>query len=92
MCSEKGAVVDLTAFYDLRADELLFSESCGRALLATPEPEQVRAMLMRGDIPHTVIGKVGGDGLEIRLPGETLSLSVGEINASLQSLTRKMTE
>ncbi|WP_209680656.1 phosphoribosylformylglycinamidine synthase subunit PurL [Methanohalophilus levihalophilus] len=91
MCSGMGANVDLTGISDgLRADELLFSESYARALLTTSEPEEVGEML--DGIPYAVIGKVGGESLEIELSGKTISLGIQEINDSLQSLTKMMME
>ena len=65
MCRNLGGKVDLSeAAGETQADEFLFSETPARALLATAEPEAVQEILK--GVPHAVIGKVGGETLEIK--------------------------
>jgi phosphoribosylformylglycinamidine synthase len=59
-------------------------------LLATAEPEVVREILEA--VPCTVIGKVGGDVLEIRGKDFDISLSLEEILEAYGSFTRFMVE
>ncbi len=91
MCDTKGAQVDTSAIgANLRADDVLFSESHACAILATPEPDAVLGMLK--DVPATVVGTVGGDGLKISGSGFDVSLSRDEISWARSSLTRLMME
>ncbi len=69
----------------------LFSESHGRVILATPDPDMVIGQL-RG-VPHSVIGKAGGGELKIRLGGgggAAVALSLHEIREAGESITRMM--
>ncbi|AKB84320.1 phosphoribosylformylglycinamidine synthase subunit PurL [Methanococcoides methylutens] len=91
MCKETGASIDLSGVSeDLRADDLLFSESHARAILVTSEKDKVLEML--GDIPCTVIGTVGGDDLNIKGNGFDLSFTLDEIAEARASLTKLMME
>jgi phosphoribosylformylglycinamidine synthase len=91
MCDSMGADIDLTAVGDnLRADDILFSESHARAILVTSSPEKVTEMLV--DVPHTVIGTVGGKNLSIKGDGFDISLSLEEISDARASLTKLMME
>ncbi len=90
MCKKLCAKIDLSKIGEMKADELLFSESPARALLATAEPEAVQKILEA--IPCTVIGKVGGDVLEIRGKDFEISLSLEEILEAYGSFTRFMIE
>ena len=84
-----GAKVDLSeATREMQADEFLFSETPARALLATREPEAVQEMLK--GVPHAIIGKVGGENLEIKGKNFEVSLSLNEIAEAYGSLTRFM--
>ncbi|WP_274363065.1 phosphoribosylformylglycinamidine synthase subunit PurL [Paenibacillus thermotolerans] len=70
--NELGADVDVAT--DLRADIALFSESQSRLLL-TCKPEKADAlkmMLVDSGIPVSVIGKVGGDRLTVRVNGSVV--------------------
>jgi phosphoribosylformylglycinamidine synthase len=75
-----------TAAVDLGPDELteLFSESCGRFLLAVKDESRLKGL------PYRIIGEAGGDGLRIRCGTESLILSPEEIEHALSSLTRVM--
>jgi len=88
MCRNVCAKVNLSEIAEMQADELLFSEAPARALLATAEPEAVQKILK--DVPHTVIGKVGGNTLEIKGKDFEISLSLKEISEAYGSLTRFM--
>lgn len=88
MCRNVCAKVDLSEIIEMQADELLFSETPARALLATPEPEYVQEILK--DVPYIVIGKVGGNTLEIKGKDFEISLPQKEISEAYSSLTRFM--
>ena len=88
MCKNVCAKVDLSEIGEMQADEILFSEASARALLATGEPDAVREILK--DVPHSIIGKVGGNSLEIKGKDFEISLSQKEISEAYGSLTRFM--
>jgi phosphoribosylformylglycinamidine synthase len=91
MCEITGAEVDLSAVAEgLRTDDILFSESYARAIIATSEPDAVREML--GEIPYTVMGTVGGNGLSIRIGDSKTELSLEEIKEARESLMNLMME
>ncbi len=90
MCKNACAKVDLSEIGEIQADEILFSEAPARALLATSEPDAVREILK--DVPHIIIGKVGGNALEIKGKYFEISLSQKEISEAYSSLTRFMME
>jgi phosphoribosylformylglycinamidine synthase len=74
----------------MSAEELLFSESHGRALLATDDPDAVSAQL--GNIPHVVIGTTGGNSVRITVNNEHIEVDLDEIKDARSSLTRLMME
>jgi len=94
MCENMGATMDLSDIgNDLRADDLLFSESYARAIICTPEPDAVKELLK--DVPHAVIGTVGGN--ELKISGKAgkefeVSISISEINKAKKSLLNLMME
>jgi phosphoribosylformylglycinamidine synthase len=95
MAQEIGADIDLADITGavggrLGSDAVLFSESHGRVILATPDPDVVIREL-RG-VPHRVIGKVGGGELKIGLGGGdgAVVLSLHEIRDAGESITRMM--
>lgn len=88
MCRNNGAEVDLSKIAEIKAEELLFSEAPARALLATDEPEAVLEILK--DVPHIIIGKVGGNSLKVKGKDFEISLSLKEISDAYGSLTRFM--
>ncbi|TGC11037.1 phosphoribosylformylglycinamidine synthase subunit PurL [Methanolobus halotolerans] len=91
MCEDMGASVDLKDVGNgMRPDDLLFSESYARAILTTSEPDAVKNMLK--DVPHAVIGKVGGNELNLSGAGFDISVSVTEINEAKKSLLNLMME
>ncbi len=92
-----GADIDLTDFTDPDVtwggnpdySVVLFSESHGRVILATPDPGAVIRGL-RG-VPHRIIGTVGGDELRIKLGGDgAVVLPLHEIAEARESITRMM--
>jgi len=97
MAQEIGADIDLAGIIGAGdglsgSDAVLFSESHGRAILATPDLDAVIGEL-RG-VPHWVIGKVGGGELKIGLGGGdadgAVVLSLHEIREAGESITRMM--
>jgi phosphoribosylformylglycinamidine synthase subunit PurL len=88
MCKKVCAKIDLSEIAGMQADELLFSEAPARALLATADPEAVQEILK--DVPHTIIGRVGGNVLEIKGKDFEISLSLKEISEAHGSLTKFM--
>jgi phosphoribosylformylglycinamidine synthase len=90
MCKNVCAKVDLSEIGEMQAEEILFSEAPARALLATGEPDAVLEILK--DVPHNIIGKVGGNFLEIKGRDFEISLSRKEISETYGSLTRFMME
>jgi phosphoribosylformylglycinamidine synthase II len=59
----------------------LFSESSGRALVSTSDPESVLALCAAHDVPCTVLGVTGGDALEI---SEVLTVPLTELSESFE--------
>jgi phosphoribosylformylglycinamidine synthase len=91
MCENYGANVDLSNVGEgLRADDILFSESYARALLVTSEPDAVTGVLK--DLPHAVIGTVGGNTLNIRIGDSKIHLTLEEIKEARNSLMTLMME
>jgi phosphoribosylformylglycinamidine synthase II len=90
MSEVMGARIDLGVCDGLRADDVLFSESHVRAILTTPEPDAVLSILK--DVPHVVIGRTGGDKLQVSGNGFAISLTLEEISQARSSLTRLMME
>ncbi|HIH43526.1 MAG TPA: phosphoribosylformylglycinamidine synthase subunit PurL [Candidatus Methanoperedenaceae archaeon] len=82
-----GAEVDVSKI-QLRTDLAMFSESYGRMLLVTPEPEAIRKRL--GRLPNAVIGHAGGGDVVFRTKEGKVVLAQGEIREALSSLTRMM--
>ena len=64
--------------------EELFSETYGRFLVA------VRDEAALAGVEHRTIGTVGGDALTLRLKGETVVITPGELETALTSTTRLM--
>lgn len=64
--------------------ELLFSETCGRFLVACRDPAVLEGL------PHTVIGEVAGGPLAIRCEKESFKIGAAELNEARETLTRLM--
>nr|WP_321496726.1 phosphoribosylformylglycinamidine synthase subunit PurL [uncultured Methanolobus sp.] len=91
MCEKTGAEVDLSGVAEnLRTDDVLFSESYARALIATSEPDAVKEMLK--GVPYTVIGTVGGNALSIQIGDLKAELTLDEIKEARESLMTLMME
>ncbi len=88
MAQGVGAKIGLTDLKDLGSDTTLFSESHGRAILATPDPDTVIRQL-RG-LPHQIIGTVGGGDVSIETIDDTVVISLHEIEVTRESITRMM--
>jgi phosphoribosylformylglycinamidine synthase len=92
MALRVGADIDLAGVGDgsLRSDAILFSESHGRVILATPDPGAVIRELC--GVPHWVIGEVGGGDLRIDagVGDSAVVLSLYEIAEARESITRMM--
>ena len=70
---------------------ILFSESHGRAILATSNPTLVIEQLH--DLPHQMIGRVGdgcSDHLRIKTGYGRIDLSLNEIEDARTSITRML--
>jgi phosphoribosylformylglycinamidine synthase len=89
MIGSVGADIDLRVS-QLRDDDTLFSESCGRMVIATQKPAKVIDML--SDITCSVIGKTGGDGLTITTSKGIIELSPDDIDQATGNLSRMMTD
>ncbi len=89
MIGSVGADIDLRGS-QLRDDDTLFSESCGRMVIATQKPAKVIDML--SDITCSVIGKTGGDGLTITTSKGIIELSPDDIDQATGNLSRMMTD
>ena len=84
LSGEKGATVDLRTApaNEMRDDELLFSESNSRFLLATKNPMTVLRTLSEHRVPAAVIGTVGGDSLNLILPNSHLHFPLDILQAA----------
>jgi phosphoribosylformylglycinamidine synthase II len=80
------AILAPSATVDLGPDDLteLFSESCGRFLLAVKDESRLKGL------PYRIIGEAGGDGLRIRSGMQRLIIGLEELEHALSSLTRVM--
>jgi len=87
MVDSVGAEVDISKT-GLRAEEVLFSESYGRMVISTKQPEKVLKMLL--GIPCKVIGKTKGLVLSILSEKENSIISFDEIKEARATLTRQM--
>jgi phosphoribosylformylglycinamidine synthase len=101
MAQVVGAEIDLTGItgvtgttgatgVGLDPDAVLFSESHGRVILATPDPDAITRVLQAYGVSHRIIGEVGGDDLRIMTGGGVVVLSHGEIAKAGESITRMM--
>lgn len=67
-----GVEMDISS--RLRPDALLFGETQSRVIVSLPDSNlsDLEKIIKKKDIPYSIIGKVQGDRLEIRLNGEVL--------------------
>ncbi len=89
MVEQMGAEIDITGMCT-RDDDVLFSESYGRMVITTSEPDKVLEMMP--GINCTIIGKTSGNGLSIKTLSGDINLSIDEINDARSSLSRLMTD
>ncbi len=87
MVEQIGAEIDITGIC-ARDDDALFSESYGRMVITTSEPEEVLDIM--SGIDCTVLGKTSGNGLSIKTRNSNLNLSKDEIEDARNSLSRLM--
>jgi phosphoribosylformylglycinamidine synthase II len=87
MLGSVGAKVDISGMGQ-RIDEVLFSESYGRMVISTAQPEKVLKIL--SGIPCKVIGKTKGTVLSINSEKENIILSIDEIKEAMATLTHQM--
>ncbi len=87
MVEQIGAEIDITSIC-ARDDDALFSESYGRMVISTSEPDKVLDMM--SGIDCTVLGKTSGNGLSIRTRNGDIDLSIDEIEDARSSLSRLM--
>lgn len=90
----RGATVDLRNLPrdETRDDELLFSESNSRFLLATNKPENVLNALRSRNIPAATLGTVGGDSLDIILPHGRLQADLNAVQAAYATSLERILE
>lgn len=90
----RGATVDLRNLPrdEMRDDELLFSESNSRFLLATNNPENVLNALRSRNIPAATLGTVGGDSLDIILPHGRLQADLNAVQAAYATSLERILE
>ena len=68
----------------------LFSESYGRVLVSTENPELVLELAQRSGVEARVLGATGGDGVTVEFTEGAVTLSLSEISSALGSLERLM--
>jgi len=64
--------------------EVLFSEAPGRFLAACTDPS------VAAGLPHTVIGTIGGGGMEITIGDTTIAITADERDEALDSIRSRM--
>ncbi|HEY2081489.1 MAG TPA: phosphoribosylformylglycinamidine synthase subunit PurL [Verrucomicrobiae bacterium] len=77
-----GAEVDLSAFKDVRLDALLFGETQSRIVISVSpfNAGKVLAQAKILGIPAAVIGKVGGDALQIKAGEQSFNANLTELH------------
>jgi phosphoribosylformylglycinamidine synthase len=86
-----GADIDLRFLSDLQDDEILFSEANSRFILTCSTASTVIQKLKDRAIPAYLVGKVGGNGLTLTLPNQTLRCDLEELRTAFcDSLGRIM--
>jgi phosphoribosylformylglycinamidine synthase len=88
----RGGLVAALAKFAPRAEitlagdhlEKLFSETCGRFLVAVPDEAALAG------VEHRTIGTVGGDALVLRLRDGTVAITPEEVETALSATTRLM--
>jgi phosphoribosylformylglycinamidine (FGAM) synthase-like enzyme len=75
-----------------RADVLLFGEGPSRLVVSTPADSAPRleAMLKGADVPFHRLGEVGGPSIEMRVPGNALTLNAADLRRAWQTALPEM--
>lgn len=93
IAGETGMRVDLGSIPNSceRLDDLLFSESHSRYIVATNKPDQIRSLLSSEGVKFAQIGRAEGTTLEFSKGKKlALKLPVGKVRASYYSLEETM--
>jgi phosphoribosylformylglycinamidine (FGAM) synthase-like enzyme len=82
--SQRGALVDVSAWKALAPRALLFGEAQGRAIVSTSDPEAVLAVARRHGLPARAIGRVkpAGEGLVITGARHSLRSPLSDLSAA----------
>jgi phosphoribosylformylglycinamidine synthase len=77
-----GAEVDLSALKDVRLDALLFGETQGRIVISVSalNAGKVLAQAKILGVPAAMIGKVGGDSLQIKAGEQNVAANLAELH------------
>jgi phosphoribosylformylglycinamidine synthase len=94
LASSRGVSADLRELPrdEMRDDELLFSQSNSRFILATNDPKQVLESISRHAIPAAAIGKVGGSSMNLTLPHGSLESSLDKMHAAYDDSLQRILE
>jgi len=94
LVADRGASVDLRSLPrdEMRDDELLFSESNSRFLVATNTPKQVLALMRAHMIPAAAIGEVHGTSLSLTMPHNEFELSLDRMRVAYEDSLREILE
>jgi phosphoribosylformylglycinamidine (FGAM) synthase-like enzyme len=94
LVADRGASVDLRSLPrdQMRDDELLFSESNSRFLVATNTPKQVLASMRAHMIPAAAIGEVHGTSLSLTMPHNEFELSLDRMRVAYENSLREILE
>lgn len=94
LVANRGASVDLRSLPrdDMRDDELLFSESNSRFLVATNTPKRVLESMHTHMIPAAAIGEVNGSSINLTLPHEEFELGLDRMRAAYEDSLQRILE
>lgn len=94
LASNKGITADFRKLPrdEIRDDGLLFSESNSRFVLSTTNSERVLRKMSEHDIPAEVIGKAGGNSMNLLLQKHKFSLSLHTIRAAYSDSLQRILE
>jgi phosphoribosylformylglycinamidine synthase len=94
LSANRGASADLRELPrdEMRDDELLFSESNSRFILAANDPEQVLVSMSKHGIPAAAIGKVGGNSMKLTLPHGSLESGLDKMRAAYDDSLQRILE
>ena len=94
IAGDKGASLDLRSLVadEMRNDELLFSESNSRFILASNEPDRLLSKLTTREIPAAVVGTVRGSELHLTLRGNELRCDLTEMQDGYMNSIQRILE